>query len=544
MISSESSSSSASSSDTEQACKKTDSGRGSPAFERTRYTLEELLEEVNKSREVCAAMEIREMRRYKEISKRVFGDEDEEVQEVASFECTHCSKIMKSELGLQYHLENFVCRKHLREIPNTASSKSSKKHAHEGVSNTRRKYEKIEIVRDQSPSVVENDAESNVDKDADSSKDASTTNFVCPKCSKVLSSKQNLRYHVNKKVCGIIAKKTKGKAPKKEQSNGAEASKEQGDEQAPAPQCKGDPLVPDRSCVDSKSQGNVCTHCSKSFLSENGLRYHLNNMVCRYSTRIVCTHCSKGFLSENGLEYHLNNMVCRKRRVSAKQSPSQAIAEKTSKPQSVSRSNNNGQIETFESEVESHDEGDDEDYKYRGRGRPPSNSSKEKDPMKMHVCPHCSKVLSSRGGLQYHVDKKVCRNRTRSPLGGAVETISNRASAIFAPPVSQANAITPGEGEEKSAIDNYEYGSMLSTYPPNQQFILKQYELLLQLQGKQQKVQKVKPQSELQNVYSQEEKMEKNTKLNYTEKKFDHVLMGAYGKKEKEEGPYAKKLKK
>jgi hypothetical protein len=85
---------------------------------------------------------------------------------------------------------------------------------------------------------------------------------------------------------------------------------------------------------------------------------------------------------------------------------------------------------------------------------------------------------------------------------------------------------------------------MLSTYPPNQQFILKQYELLLQLQGKQQKVQKVKPQSELQNVYSQEEKMEKNTKLNYTEKKFDHVLMGAYGKKEKEEGPYAKKLKK
>ena len=93
----------------------------------------------------------------------------------------------------------------------------------------------------------------------------------------------------------------------------------------------------DQQKVKDSSSGNhkghtgySCPYCNKRSVSSFGLRYHVDNFVCRPSERpggpvkkgsnqkgyssispFACLYCNKLYGSSSGLRYHVDNFACR-----------------------------------------------------------------------------------------------------------------------------------------------------------------------------------------------------------------------------------------
>jgi hypothetical protein len=114
-------------------------------------------------------------------------------------------------------------------------------------------------------------------------------------------------------------------------------------------------------------KNSICPHCSKSFSKSGRLEYHLSNKVCQKNS--ICPHCSKYFSKSGMLEYHLSNKVCQKN-----------ICPHCSKSYSIPGL----------------------EYHLSNKVCQKNNSKRN------NICPHCSKSYSITG-LEYHLLNKVCQ---------------------------------------------------------------------------------------------------------------------------------------
>lgn len=127
----------------------------------------------------------------------------------------------------------------------------------------------------------------------------------------------------------------------------------------------------------------VCIRCGKVFKSSVGLQYHIDKLVCMeedIASKFKCKVCKKVFKSETGLQHHVERRVCIRKAERAKIKKAQpppkkkASKEKKAQPEKEAQPEKKAQPEKTEN----------------------------------FKCPHCDKGFKTQGGLQYHVDKRVC----------------------------------------------------------------------------------------------------------------------------------------
>ncbi len=479
---------------------------GGPAFVQQSYTLDELLEEVRKSRKVYADMEQLELNRYKEICKKVLisdeaeggqeedqpnvsivstnaapyiprhveeeqedqGAEDGNKKQANLFQCPYCLKTMKSALGLKYHVEKFVCRKDkilddtidVDKPADATTAGTNNAPLPPGGSGYSNKNEWSDE-NDENAAGFESDDGS--DDEGDYNKRSISPNQYHSNLEIDLDAGYNPDDIGHADDGQIITKKigtTRNSVVQKRSLPPRHVLIP--DFESKAALNMQDLQVEEDTTTKSKISRFICPYCSKAFVSDQGLDYHVQNMVCRKHLRLSgkggsssasvhgdctldksttyseennnkksslyhsmrpkfqCPFCNKNLASRAGIQYHLLKNVCqdlsknnKKRRKDKVKEEGKVIPEKK-KSFSASSSSNGEEEESIYFGTSDGGNTGDKSTTYSEEDNNEKSSSLYHSMRPKFQCPFCNKNLASRGGLQYHLLKKVCQHLSKN----------------------------------------------------------------------------------------------------------------------------------
>lgn len=179
--------------------------------------------------------------------------------------------------------------------------------------------------------------------------------------------------------------------------------------------------------------GRTCPHCAKVISTKMGLRYHLDKMVCQKvvgPAKEIVEHTTPVGEDEEGI---VQAQVTKRRKKAVRKSAlvdssdgndlvttdaaaKQKVAKRPRRTHAKNRSIETSDDDNEDSDIDDDDEdsnsdvdGGNSDDESRSVKKPEKKDRHRRGPEEERTCPHCSKVIVSKLGLKYHLDKFVCR---------------------------------------------------------------------------------------------------------------------------------------
>lgn len=253
--------------------------------------------------------------------------------------CPHCSKRFKQELGLNYHIKNFVCRPQLK--PSAKADFKPKKRERPDVVPSR----DSSAAREEETISGESTSSENDDQGDDDS--SSSVSSLPRKRSCRVTTRKLLPNRKRSKIAAIARSKpsVENEDVGDEMESATDSESDERSRKADSNIDKISPfkrrraIAPSLSVVNQHSEDLRCPHCHKAFKIASGCRYHVDNYVCRQELRPggpvkrgkrkasdnkksdykkirgrladrICPKCERVFTSTLGLKYHVDKNVC------------------------------------------------------------------------------------------------------------------------------------------------------------------------------------------------------------------------------------------
>ena len=209
---------------------------------------------------------------------------------------------------------------------------------------------------------------------------------TCPFCSKVSSTKYGLKYHIENRVCR--KKERKSEVILKTKEAGEESKQDDNDERTATNPAK---ILLKPVFIENRTR--TCPSCSKVIADKTSPQYQVDSCVCKngvvqdatiqesVSDR-TCPYCFTIIATKLGLKCHIENRLCHKYQRSSEPPIMEGeLADKVDTYFDAASASTNA----------------------------PSTLVKGRGPDDDLTCPHCSQVMASQLGLQYHLQRFVCR---------------------------------------------------------------------------------------------------------------------------------------
>lgn len=296
------------------------------------------------------------------VSGRSDNESDQD-EKTSDLQCPRCHKVYKSAMGLQYHLDKNVClnakEKKTVDPKDLVCPKCGRKftvlhglqyHLDKKVcekpkATPKAKPEDFTCPQCQRSFTSAHGLQYHLEKkvcERAKDKPAEPEDLQCPHCGRTFTSAHGKLYHVENRVCrsdkeqqdDSVLEETDTEAEILEETEEEEVEKEEKEE------ISDEHLSPSkRQKVDGAAGPFICYHCRREFTTVPGLKYHVDNFVCRQDIRPggpvkkgkrkaseasgneykkirgnikerTCPDCGRVFTSTLGLNYHFEKKVC------------------------------------------------------------------------------------------------------------------------------------------------------------------------------------------------------------------------------------------